>query len=378
MRDDLDDDGIDVLEVLGVLRSRWRGILGVPLVIGVLTLGVTFLITPTFTASTVIMPPAQQSSSALSALAGNLGALGGLAGAAGAIKNPADQYVAFLKSRNVLDRVIERFSLKGRYKKEVLQDTREVLSGRVRVTAGKKDSLIVVEVDDADPKVAADIANAFIDELRRVTSELAVSEASQRRLFFEGQLKTAREALSESEEALRASGISASALNTAPQAAVTAVAKLKATITSQEVRIASLQGFATEDNPDLRQARLELAALRAQLSQIEEGSPVKGEKASYTEKYRTFKYNETLFELMAKQYELARLDEAREGSVIQVLDVAIPPERKSQPKKAQITLAVSVAAGLATLLSVLLYELWWLRLSKTTANPAAAKTTPHS
>lgn len=361
MSDELDDE-LDVLEVLRVLQARWRLLVAVPLAAGLITLGITFLIKPTFTASTTIMPPAQQSSSALSMLAGNLGALGGLAGAAGAIKNPADQYVAFLKSRNVMDRVIERFSLKGRYKKKVLQDTREVLSGLVRVSAGKKDSLIVVEVDDADPKVAADMANAFVDELRRVTSELAVSEASQRRLFFEGQLKTAREALSESEEALRASGISASALNTAPQAAVTAVAKLKATITSQEVRIASLQGFATEDNPDLRQARLELAALRAQLSQIEEGSPVKGEKASYTEKYRTFKYNETLFELMAKQYELARLDEAHEGSVIQVLDVAIAPERKSAPKKAQITLAVTAATGLAIIVFILLHQLWWVRL----------------
>lgn len=357
-----DDDGIDVLEVVAVLRARWRLIVGIPLLVGVVTLGGTFLITPTFTASTVVMPPAQQSSSALSALAGNLGALGGLAGAAGAIKNPADQFVAFLKSRNVMDRVIARFDLKSRYKKQVLQDTREVLSGRVRVSVGKKDSLIVVEVDDTDPKVAADIANAFIDELRRVTSELAVGEASQRRLFFETQLKTAREALSTSEDALRASGIPASALNTAPQAAVTAVAKLKATITAQEVRIASLQGYATEDNPDLRQARLELAALKAQLSQIEEGSPVKDEKSSYTEKYRTFKYNETLFELMAKQYELARLDEAREGNVIQVLDVAIPPERKSKPKKAQIALTVTAAAGLATIVFIMLHQLWWIRL----------------
>lgn len=361
MSDELDDE-LDVLEVLRVLQARWRLLVAVPLAAGLITLGITFLIKPTFTASTTIMPPAQQSSSALSMLAGNLGSLGGLAGAAGAIKNPADQYVAFLKSRNVMDRVIERFKLQARYEEELLQDTREALSDRARVSAGKKDSLIVVDVDDHDPKVAADMANAFVDELRRVTSELAVSEASQRRLFFEGQLKTARAALSDSEEALRASGISASALNTAPQAVVTAVAKLKANITSQEVRIASMQGFATEDNPDLRQARLELAALKVQLTQFEEGSPVKGEKASYTEKYRTFKYNETLFELMAKQYELARLDEAREGSVIQVLDVAIPPERKSKPKKAQITLAVTAATGLAIIVFILLHQLWWVRL----------------
>ena len=336
---------LDLLEAWRLLRPHWRVVLGAPALAGLAALAVTYAIPPTFTASATLMPPAQNaSSSALTALTGQLGALGGLAGATGALKNPADQYVAFLKSRNVVDRVIEQHDLKVVYDEQLLHDTREQLFKNLRVTAGKKDNLIVVEVDDHDPRRAADMANAFVVELRRVNAELAVGEASQRRLFFEEQLKTARLALSDAEDALNASGVSPSTLNTAPQAAVAAVARLKASITAQEVKIASMQGFVTEDNPDLRQARLELAALRGQLTNTEEGNP-EGSRSKYTEKYRTFKYQEMLFELIAKQYELARLDEAREGSLIQVVDVATVPERKSKPKRALLSLGAAGAAG---------------------------------
>lgn len=342
------DASIDPIEALKLLLRHWWQVTLVPLALGLAALGITFLIPPTFTASTSIMPPAQQSSSALSAIAGQLGALGGLAGMGAALKSPTDQYVSFLKSRNVSDRVIANFGLLELYDAKLLHDARLELSKNVRFAAGKKDGLLVIEVDDHDPKRAADMANAFVDELRRLNSELAVGEASQRRAFFEAQMKSARTALTAAEDALNASGVSASTMNTAPQAAVAAVAKLKANITAQEVKIASMQGFVTEDNPDLRQARLELAALRAQLTQSEEGSPAGtvGDRSRYTERYRDFKYQEMLFELMAKQYELARLDEAREGNVIQVLDLATPPEVKSKPKRAMTAMATTLLAAL--------------------------------
>lgn len=355
---------IDPVEAITVLVKAWRRTVVAPLAIGVVTLIVTFFIPPTFTANTTIVPPAQQSSSALSALAGQLGALGSLAGAAGVaggLKNPADQSVAFLKSRNVFDRIIARFDLKTLYGEELLFDTRLQLGKRVVIEPGKKDGLIVISVDDHDPKRAADMANAFVEELRRLNSELAVGEASQRRLFFEEQLKEARAALTKAEQELDEVGVSASTLKTAPQAAVANVAKLKAAITSQEVKIASMRGYVTEDNPDLRQARLELAALQAQLAAAGEGTQDTSDRPKYTEKFRAFKYQETLFELMAKQYELARLDEAREGNLIQVLDVAVPPERKSKPKKAQIAMAATVLAGLLACAFTVGEQLWWRR-----------------
>lgn len=335
-------------DVARALWPAWRTMLLVPLGAGLLAFGATWLIPPTYTATTTIMPPSQSSSSALSALSAQLGALSGLAGAAAVgVKTPTDQYVAFLKSRNVADRIIEQFKLRELYDEQLTEDTRKELFKRVRIAAGKKDGLITIEVDDHHPPRAAAMANAFVDELQRLNSELAVGEASQRRVFFEGQLKATRAALSQAEEELNAVGVSPSTLNTAPQAAVAAVAKLNASITAQEVKIASLQGFVTDDNPDLRQARLELAALRAQLAEAGEGNPDGGERSQYTEKYRAFKYQETLFELMAKQYELARLDEAREGAIIQVLDQAAVPERKSKPKRSVIALGATLATGMS-------------------------------
>jgi len=350
---------LDVFAVIHILLSARRLILGGPLVVGILTLGVTFLITPTFTASTTLIPPAQQSST-LSVLAGQLGALGGLAGAAGSIKNPVDQYVSLLKSRNVANAIIEKFKLKDVYEQEMMQDTRKVLSAKVRVVAGKKDGLLTVEVDDHDPKRAADMANAFVDELRRVNTEFAVGEASQRRMFFENQLKEARLALEDSEEELNSSGVSAGVMNAKPEAAVAGVARLKAMVTAQEVKIASMRGFVAPDNPDLRQAQTELNALITQLTRVEVGSP-DARASKYTEKYRNFKYNELLFELIAKQYGLARLDEAREGALIQVIDPAIVPERKSAPKKAIITIIATFLVFLILSIFVLAQKLWLSR-----------------
>lgn len=354
----------ELKDFFAALRPQWRRLIWAPVVVGVLTLGITFLIPPTFTATTTILPPAQQSSSALSAIASQLGGLSGLASAATGIKNPADQYVAFLRSRNISDRIIASFDLKTVYDKKLVVDTRQELLERVRIQPGKKDGLISIEVDDHDPKRAAAIANAYVEELRRMTSEFAVGEAAQRRLFFEAQLKSTRAALSDAEQALVSSGVSPSMLNTAPQAAVTAVAKLKASITAQEVKIASLLGYATDENPSLRQARLELGALQAQLEKMEAGAPVDLSQSKYTEKYRTFKYNEALFELIAKQYELARLDEAREGALIQVIDIAEVPEKKSKPKRASITIAV------ACIFEILLMGVFVLRSrSSTTTLP---------
>jgi uncharacterized protein involved in exopolysaccharide biosynthesis len=310
--------------------------------------GLSFLITPTFTAATVILPPAQSSSSTgLAMLAGQLGgALGGLAGAAASIKNPADQYVSMLKSRNVADRLIERFNLKSAYDRELMVETRVELAERTRIVAGMKDGLITIEVDDNDPTRAAAIANAYSDELRRLTMDFAIGEASQRRAFFEAQLKQVREALTVAERDLGTSGITDEALKAAPDAAITGMARLHAKITAQEVTIQSLSGFVTEDHPDLRVARAELAALKSQETRMHGPTTPDGPSSGYMSKYREFKYNLALFEIIAQQYELARLDEARESKSIQVIDIATAPERKSRPKRGLIGVVVTILTSI--------------------------------
>ena len=352
-----EDDEISLLDLLQVVADNLRLLVLGPLAAGLLALGISFSITPTFTATTKFMPPQQQASGAASLLQ-SLGALGGLAGAASGLKNPADQYVAFVKSRSVQDALIDRFQLPERYEQKLRQDTRLELDSYVRASSGK-DGLITIETDDKDPMFAAQLANAHVEELGKLLNRLAVTEAQQRRVFFEKQLAKAKDSLVKAEQALKASGVNSSALKASPQATVEGLAKLKAAITAQEIKLASMRGYLAESAPDFKQAQTELAAMRSQMARAETEEPAAGKgpgtsnsDSDYIAKYRDFKYNETLFELFAKQYEIARVDESREGAVIQIVDVALPPERKAKPKKGIIAAGATLAAGFALLLFV--------------------------
>jgi len=348
-----DEDEISLLDIALVFAPNLKLLIFVPLAAGLVALGIAFLMPPTYTATTRILPPQQQQSSA-AALAAQLGSLAGLVGGAAGIKNPADQYVALLKTRTVYDAIIQRFDLKTLYEQRYLEDTRKLLESQTKVSAGVKDGIISIEVDDRDPKRAAEMANAFVEELRKLTNTLAVTEAGQRRLFFETQLQLSKDNLTKSEIALRGSGISEATLKTVPQAQLEALARLKAQITAQEIKLASMRTYMTDSNAELRIGLQELAALRAELTKAEQSgaTKVQGEGAEYIARFRDFKYHETMFELMAKQYELARLDEAREGTVIQVLDAAQPPERKSKPKRALIAILTTVAVFLLMVIVV--------------------------
>jgi capsule polysaccharide export protein KpsE/RkpR len=332
----------DFLDLAIEVAQQRKLLLIVPLVAGFVALSISFFIAPTYTATVRMLPPIQQQSST-AALASQLGALTGLGAGALAIKTPADQYVALLKSRTVSDAMIRRFNLLQLYDVKLMDDARRLLALQTRVTVGPKDGLISIEVDDHDPKRSAELANGYVGELRNLSNTLAVTEAGQRRLFFETQLVKAKENLTHAEIALHASGVSESALKTMPQSALEGLARLRAQITAQEVKLASMRTYMTDSNPDLAVALRELEALRHELAKAEKTNDPKGEgkAADYITKFRDFKYHEALFELMSKQYELARLDEAREGAVIQVVDAAQPPERKSKPRKAYLAIGTT-------------------------------------
>ena len=350
MGDMQDDDEISLLDLLQVIVDNLRLLVLGPLVCGLAALGYSFTIPPTYTAKTQFLPPQQQQSSAASMLA-SLGALGGLSGAATGLKSPADQYIAFMKSVSVQDALIERFKLVEKYEAKLKTDARMALTGSVRIASGK-DGLISVEVDNKDPKFAADLANAHVDELRSLLARLAVTEAQQRRMFFEKQLQITKENFTKADLALKSSGINSSVLKTSPASAVEAVARLKAGISVQEVKLGTMRNYLTESSPDFKQALSELASLKSQLAKAEKEEPASKDASDYVARYREFKYQETMFELFARQFELAKVDESREGAVIQVLDVAEPPERKAKPKKALIAVIAALASGFALLLFV--------------------------
>ncbi|MDP3651329.1 MAG: Wzz/FepE/Etk N-terminal domain-containing protein [Rhodoferax sp.] len=353
-----EDDEISLLDLLQVVADNLRLLVLGPLAAGLVALGITFTLAPTFTATTKFMPPQQQQSGTAAMLAG-LGALGGLAGVAGGLKNPADQYVALLKSNSVQDALIDRFKLTGRYETKFHEDARSAISGSVQIASGK-DGLIVIDASDKDPLFAAQLANAHVEELGRLLNRLALTEAQQRRVFFEKQLANAKDNLVKAEQALKSSGVNSSALKANPGAAVEALAKLKAGIAAQEIKLASMRGYLAESAPDFRQAQTELAAMRGQMTRAEKEEPATAGANSgdsdYIARFRDFKYHETLFDLFAKQYEMARVDESREGALIQVVDPAQPPERKSKPKKAQIAMLTTLAVGFAMLLFIFIRQ----------------------
>lgn len=348
------DDDVDLLDLLQVVADNLRLLIAGPLLAGLVALGITFAIEPTYTATTRFMPPLQQQSSAAMALQ-SLGALGGLAGAATGLKNPNDQFIGLVGSESVANALIDQFKLVSRYEVDFKVDARLRLSKLTRVTAGK-DNLITIEVDDKDPAFAAQMANANVDELAKLLSRLAITEAQQRRVFFEKQLAQTRQNLAIAESALRTSGVNGSAAKSSPEVAIKAVAETQARIAAQEVKLSTMRGYLTESSPDFKLALTELYALRAQLGKAESSAagsaPVNGADSNYIARLRDVKYNETLNELFTKQFELAKADEAREGPVIQIVDVAEAPERRSKPKRALTAVLVSLAAGMLLLLFV--------------------------
>ncbi len=341
---DASEHDLTLTEITDAIRNSWKKILAGALLAGLGGYGVALLMAPVYTAKTTfIMPQQQQQNSAIAALS-SLGALAGMGGG-GSAKGSADQYVAIMGSVTVADRMLDRFRLVELYEAKFRADARKVLESKSRFTAGKKDNIIAIEVDDESPQRAAEMANAYVDELRRVTAGLALTEAQQRRVFFDEQLVKTKAALIAAQITLQKTGFNAGAIKSQPAAAAEAYARVKAEIVTNEVRLEALRRSLTDNAPEVQQLQAGLSRLREQLKQYE--SPANdSSNQDYISALRDFKYQEALFENYAKQLELAKMDEARDGTLIQVLDPATPPERRSKPKRMIIGAVSGFAAAL--------------------------------
>jgi uncharacterized protein involved in exopolysaccharide biosynthesis len=346
------EDGVDMIDLLlFVLRAK-RRILMTTLVFGLLGVGIALWLKPDFTATAVIMPP-QQEQSTMSSLAGQLGSLGSL-GAASAIglKNPADMYVGILQGQVIADKLIERFGLQAEYKARLRVDARARLKKESSFEAAK-DGLIYIQVKDHDPNRAAQLANAYVDELYSLNARLAVGQASQRRIFYQRQLDDEKKMLADAEDALKQTQEKTGLiqLNGQAEQIIRNIASMKAQIASREVELSVAHTFATDQNPDVAELQQQIAGLKKQLSILETtqanslpgdvqvpSGQVPAAGLDYLRKLREVRYHESLFELLSKQREAASLDEAKSVPQIQVIDPAQTPERKSGPSRALITL----------------------------------------
>lgn len=358
-----DDDGISLLDLAIVIAKRKGLILGLPLAVAVIAAIVAFLLPNIYTGTTKILPP-QQTPSASSVILSQLGSLaGGLASGAPGLKNPNDLYIGMLRSRTVADNLIERFELRKRYDVHYMEQARAKLLDITSITSGR-DSIITIQAEDKDPKFAAELANAYVDELFKLTKVLAVTETSQRRLFFERQLAQARENLTKAETSAKKALEQGGVLKVDEQgrSLIETAARLRAQITVKEVQLSSMRTFASENNPDLILVQKELEALKRELAKAEGTGPRSGSNETSGKGMdnlallRDMKYHETVYELLARQYELAKIDEARDASIIQVLDKALEPERKSKPVRIRIVLLSALAATLVGVILAFVLE----------------------
>jgi tyrosine-protein kinase Etk/Wzc len=321
-----------------------------------------------YTSTAVVLPPQLNAATSGASLMSQMSTMGAMAGAGASlgIKNPNDQQVALLKSRTVETAMVNRFQLKALYHTKYLYSACKKWERRTKADSGLKDGLIRLSVTDVDPHRAADMANAWVDEYRKLTATLAVTEASQRSQFYEQQLKAAKKGLVDAEEAMKQTQQRTGVIDIEGQdrTLLASAAVARGQLAAKQVEIKAMMQFASDHNPDLERAREELAAMQTQLAAMDASNNrkvgdlvvPKGNVSQATLDFeralREVKFHETVVELLTRQYEGARVDVARQGSMVEVVDQATPSERPSSHYQlwiflGSILLALPLSVGLA-------------------------------
>ena len=362
----------DLLEILLVLAREKKLILRVTGAVTLLAAIIALVMPKMYTATATILPP-QQNQSVLGGLIGQVAGTKVVEVGDLGLQSPSDVFVAMLHSRTIEDGLVNRFDLRKLYNVKRYQDARKVLEKRSEIKP-ETEGLISIQVSDRDPKRAAEIANAWVDELRVLNQNLGFTEAAQRRVFFEQKLAAEREDLSKAELALKQLQVKTGLIQpeTQARALIEAVANIRAQIAAKQVQLQSLRTFATEDNPDVKRAERELAELQSQsakLSQMESSGADLGSanlqvptrrvpeaNLEYLRAARELRYHENLYDFLTKQLEAARIDEAKNAVVVQVVDRAVEPERKSSPKRLLIIAMTALTSFLLACVWVLMRE----------------------
>jgi tyrosine-protein kinase Etk/Wzc len=368
-----DGDEVSLIDVLTQLAYRKWLIAKVTAIAALAGVTISLVLPVRYTAATKIMPP-QQTQSAGSMMMNQLtstggGSLAALAGGGLGMKSPNDIYVGMLTSRPIADAIIQKFGLMQAYHAKNMTEARKILAGFTDVTS-EKNGFIAVLVTDEDKKRVAEMANAYTDQLRVLTQTLAVTEASQRRLFYEEQLKQAKDALVAAELAFQHVQQQKGLVQLDAQAKVMieGISALRAQIAAKQVEAQVLRSYSTEQNPDLQLAEKQLSFLQAEEARMEQNNHAPGfgglglgnvptAGLEYLRAEHELVYRQALFDMLLKQYDVAKLDEAKEAAIIQVVEPAIIPDRKSSPKRGLLVVLFSIAGFFAgCLLSLIIWQ----------------------
>jgi tyrosine-protein kinase Etk/Wzc len=353
-RNPKDNDDISILDLLIVLAEGKRIIFGVTAGFAILAIVISLIMAKSYTATVTLLPP-QDSNSMGGALSSQLGGMAALLSGGLGLKNTNDTYVALFKSEPVEDAMVQRYGLMQQYRSKYLSDARKDFETHATVDGSGKDGMIHISIVDKDPARAAELTNGYVDQFRLLSEHLAITEASQRRLFFQRELEKTKEDLANAEESLKQTELKTGVMQVDMQArALTETASnLRAQIAGKKVLIQGMETYATGENSQLVQEESELASLRAQLAKVGGSEDAPGSELiipkgkvpeaglEFVRKVRDVKYYETIFDILARQFEAAKLDEAKEGALIQVVAPAIVPDRRSSPKRAIIVIVAT-------------------------------------
>jgi tyrosine-protein kinase Etk/Wzc len=358
---------VSLIDLLLIVARQKKMILLTTLSAALLTALITLLMPNIYTATTLILA-SEDDKGGMSAMMAQLGGLASLAGG-GAMGGPtkSDLYVSILKSETVKDPMIDRYKLLEVYKAKFRADAYKILDTKSMISTGKKDGIISIEVSDKDPKRAADMANSYVDELGRVTAKLSMSGAAKNRVFLEERLTTAKADLSRAGDELKSFQTRNKMVNVPEQAraSIEGVAQLRAQLAVQEVQLAGLLRQFTDSSQEVKRARLSVESMKGQIARLEGSSgnssiPSLGAVPQLGQDYlrltRDFKIQETMVELLTKQYEMARFSESKDMSPFQVLQKAKVPERKSKPSRSIMVILASFVAFFASMLYAFMRE----------------------
>ena len=348
-----DTDEISLLKKLLLLWNGRKFILFVALIALISSAVYAFYLPPVYKAECYFLPP-NQDMNRISSLTGSLMSnttaimterIGGVADLAGlpTTVTSGQMILGILKRNAVLDAIIERFALMEVYRQEYKSRMRDkLLRDILETTEDNKSGIISVSVLDEDPQRAADMANAFVETLQAKMLDLSLNEAVQRRIFFEEQVEKSREALNKAEaEMLAYQNETGSAIPESQlQARLIAITELQQQIVAKNAEISALLTYARQDNPKVRAARSQLETLMQELARLQEEQ--RNSTPQLSVEYQRYAMNlhlaTTAYEVVLKQYENAKIDEAQGFFPLQVVDYASPPDYKFKPSKAKIIL----------------------------------------
>lgn len=359
------EEEINLLELLRVLVRNLPLIVKIVAAAAILSVIYSLTLKNVYSAKATLLPPQKDSGGGAAALLASMG--GGLGSLAGGLGGSTDLYMGILKSRSVADAVIKRLDLQNEFKSTNADLTRATLQGLVKFQAGK-DGIITVTADYKEPAKAALLANTFVDELQKKSLQLNLTKASTERGFLETRLVGVKQDLKVAEDEMKGFQEKNKTIKADSQAAaaIEGIAQLKAEIVTKEVQLAALRHSMTDESPEVRSLLAGIGRMRSQLGAMSGGGdgggviPSAGSVPSigleYVRRLRELKTQEALYEQLTKQYELAKINEARDSSSLQVLDEAVTPLHKSKPKRSLIVILSTVTAFFGAVFFVFIRE----------------------